>query len=85
MVALSDNTYELTIKNADRSESYLLDKPTQNFCQYVMGSLTATINLGSLKIIKNNTNLVIDTWRFDLTNTKDKTDAVKVLDCLSAM
>jgi len=85
LVALSDNTYELTIKNADRSESYLLDKPTQNFCQYVMGSLTATINLGSLKIIKNNTNLVIDTWRFDLTNTKDKTDAVKVLDCLSAM
>lgn len=83
--SVDSTQYELVIKTADKSTSYLLRKPETNLCSYVMGLLTATIDLGEFKIVKRNTELTIDTWHFDLTNTRDKINATKVLDQLAAM
>jgi hypothetical protein len=80
----SDNHYELIISNTEKSTVYTLTKPQQNMCNHVLGLLTAHIDYG-VKITKVNTNLVIGDWTFDLTNTRDKINANKILSCIATM
>jgi len=80
----SNNNYELIISNTEKVTVYTLTKPEQNMCNYVLGLLTAHLDYG-VKITKVNTNLVIGDWTFDLTNTRDKINANKILSCIATI